>query len=355
MGNGEWKSRRSQADFLGVLVALSGAALGACAPSARTVAIVSVGNTGCPAEELAVFSYKRKERSWRAACGDRLYVCSDIRGATECQLQQAHTEEPELRERARLLSGLPKTARDHFVEIDILALSWEEFSKRVQIAAKLSPQQLQEIEDLTTVFAGFSAGFNEQLRACSGQNGVYQLRVKQAGFVSRKHDRCAQNGLLASPEIAHLADGQNKNYYLATDVFDIQPLPRKGPLPPHSPAEPFPSAERMAGAGAEAPTTGPAVMPPASASQGGVEASVRSWLDTQAAEVLECVGAERVPLLVHVSETGAASVKLRGQLSGSPEEGCVVSALGTRQFEAGPLDVVHLVKQAAAQQSDPED
>lgn len=70
------------------LAMLATTALEACAPSTKTVALVSVGNTGCPAEDLAVFSYKRDVRSWRAACGDKLYVCSDIRGATECNPQQ---------------------------------------------------------------------------------------------------------------------------------------------------------------------------------------------------------------------------------------------------------------------------
>jgi len=82
---------------------------------------------------------------------------------------------------------------------------------------------------------------------------------------------------------------------------------------------------------------------------GGVaETTIRRGLDALADDVMACVDRDRVTVRATFHTDGAVVLALTGDLSGSPEEGCVRSAIGDVRVPAGESGVVlHLLRRAA--------
>ena len=78
------------------------------------------------------------------------------------------------------------------------------------------------------------------------------------------------------------------------------------------------------------------------------EAAIRQGLDARADDVLACVDRDRIAVRVTHHADGTVRVALTGDLAGSPEEGCVRSALGDVRAPVGPSGVVlHLLRRHA--------
>lgn len=310
--------------------ALGGAILG-CAPGAKTVANVSIGNTGCPAEDLAVFNYVVENRSWRAVCVEKLYVCSDIRGATQCVPQDPNTEEAGLKDRAKLLLKLDKPRRDVYIKSDIRAGSWESFSSGVVALSKMNAKQVADVEDAMKLITGLSDPLMQQLSACKNA-AVLPIRVdKKTGALLPQAGN--KNGcflkLMGSSEFAHLRAHRDETFFVPTGIFGVKPLPAPQAAPPPAPVEAQP------------------VEPPAAPEPNPeIEAAVREWLDGNARAIVSCTGEESA-VLVKVDDQGKPQVSLQGALAGKAAEGCVRSALGSKQFPPGPAEVMHFVKKPA--------
>ncbi len=320
---------------------VAGGATTACAPAPQTVANVSVGNTGCPANDLAVFNYDENTRGWHAACRDKYFVCSAVGGGTRCTPQETATLDPELVARSQLLFELPKPKRDRFVATDILAGTWDSFAYEVAALGKLSDQQLANMEDQSvTLYTSFSAGFNEALKSCVGSDRVVEVWINNGGsFVSYPDKQCLSE-LAAHPDLTFLRSEPGRRYALATDVHSIVPLPRPAANTVAAPAA-QPSAAPVADSASSA----------APADDEALSAKVRADLDAVASDILTCTASDKTAVKAHVDEQGKATYSLMGPLSGSGEEGCVRTALGSRSFAPGPLDVVHLVKAAPSTQA----
>jgi hypothetical protein len=299
----------------------------ACAPGAKTVANVSIGNTGCPAEDLAVFNYTVENRSWRALCVNKLYVCSDTRGATQCVPQDPNTEEAGLRDRAQLLLKLDRSRRDLFIKSDIRTGSWEAYSSAIVAVSRMNQTQLADVEDGMRVVAGLSDGFMKQLSAC--QSGVIlPIRVDKAGALipnAGPKTGCFFK-LMGSAELAPLRAHKGQKFFVPTGIPGVKPLP-------HPQAAPAPVA----------PPPAP-VEEPAPAASPEMENAVRQWLDSNAKAVLSCTGEETSVVVVQIDAQGAPQLTLQGPLAGKPAEGCIRAALGTQQFDPGPAELMHLVK-----------
>ncbi len=311
-----------------------------CAPSPKKVARVSIGNTGCPPGDLAVFGYVEETRSWRAACGGSLYVCSDVAGGTDCKPQDPQTLDPELAVRARALLSLPKGVRDRFVAVDVMEGDWDSFARMAAARAKLSDQQFEEVGFEGKLFTGFSAEFNQQLVQCLGQHGVLEVEVNDRGLIQIpkagvKH-RCRAK-LLRSGELQQLRTPSTVRL-LAANVFAVQALPRPEVATAESAKEPEPSG----------PTPEPRAPNPTVPKEGpGVEEEVRAWVDSVASDILACSNESKTAVLVELDEQGSATVSLRGALAGGAEEQCIRAAVGKKRFPSGPATVVHLVKPAS--------
>jgi hypothetical protein len=321
---------------------VAGSSTTGCAPAPQTVANVSVGNTGCPANDLAVFNYDENTRGWHAACRDKYFVCSAVGGGTRCTPQETATLDPELVARSQLLFNLPKQKRDRFVASDILAGTWDSFAYEVAALGKLSDQQLENMQDQSvTLYTSFSAGFNEALKSCVGSDRVVEVWINNSGsFISYPDKRCLSE-LAVHPDLAFLRSEPGRRYVLATDVHGIVPLPRPAPNTVAAPAAQPAAAPVVDSASSVAPTDNQAL-----------SAKVRADLDAAASDILTCTASDKMAVKAHVDEQGKATFSLMGALSGSGEEGCVRAALGARTFAPGPLDVVHLVK-AATQAAEP--
>jgi hypothetical protein len=306
---------------------------GACAPQPKTVANVSIGNTGCPAQDLAVFDYVAKTRSWRAVCHDTLYVCSDVRDGTRCTKQA--TVDPEVLARGQLLIPLRQDQRDRFIESKIMRGDWEQFSASVVAISKLSESQTEKIEDGTGVVATFPEAFARRLGQCAN-DAVMRLEVEADGTL--KHsinpwmvtpaDKCFAD-LTDSPELAWLRQHPGEVFFLPTGIFGVHSLPHP---------------KALTVAAADPPES---AVPASDAAVTEQEDAVRAWLNTSSAEVLSCTGEPRSVVIVNIDSKGAAQVALRGALAGKPEERCVRAALGKKQFAPGPLEVIHLINSAA--------
>jgi len=310
-----------------------------CAPSPKKVARVSIGNTGCPPGDLAVFGYVEETRSWRAACADSLYVCSDVAGGTECNLQDPATLDPEMAVRAKVLLSLPKGVRDRFVTFDVMERDWDSFARWAAGIAKLTDEQFEEVGSGGRLFTGFSAAFNQQLVQCLGRHGVLEVEVNDRGIVQIpragvKHQCRAK--LLRSGEIEQLRQ-PNTVHLLAANVYAVQPLPRPEMATAKSTTEPEPSQ----------PAPEP-VAPVRTAPEAGsdMERDIRAWVDAVASDILACTNEPKTAVLVELDDQGNATVSLRGPLAGGAEERCIRSAVGQKQFPSGPATVVHLVKPA---------
>ena len=98
----------------------------------------------------------------------------------------------------------------------------------------------------------------------------------------------------------------------------------------------FPERAGTQTAGDEAESTAPP----------DVERAIRNGLDARRADVLGCVGRERVGVRAAYDGDGRVVLALQGDLAGSPEEACVREALAGVRVPAAGRDgvLVHLVR-----------
>lgn len=310
-----------------------GLVVAACAPKAKTVANISIGNTGCPVENLAVFNYVPESRSWRALCSETLYVCSDIRGASTCTLQDPNTEEAGLKDRAKLLLKLDKPRRDLFISSDIRQGTWDEYSTKVVAVSKMSPTQFKQVEDPNGLFVGFSEQVAAQLTACS-PNDLATVEVdKKGGLRPRGAKRmgCFTRVITTSPEFAPMTQHPGETFYVPSGLPAIKPLPPPKAVAPEPVVHEAPAVEEA-----------PAEVSPE------LDAAVRKWLDERAKDILACTGEEASVVIASLDDAGATKISLRGEMQGKAAERCVGAVLGAKQFDSGPAEVMHLVKKPAA-------
>lgn len=98
----------------------------------------------------------------------------------------------------------------------------------------------------------------------------------------------------------------------------------------------------------ESPGDDPGAIRTSGGEVGAAEAAIRRGLDSRAGDVMACVDRDRVAVRVTHHTDGTVRVALTGDLSGTPEEGCVRSALGDVRAPAGASGVVlHLVRRSA--------
>lgn len=85
------------------------------------------------------------------------------------------------------------------------------------------------------------------------------------------------------------------------------------------------------------------------------EGAIRRGLDARAEDVFSCVDRDRVTVRVTHHADGTVMVALTGDLAGSPEEGCVRSALGDVRAPSGASGVVlHLLRRRTPVEEEPE-
>ncbi len=118
-------------------------------------------------------------------------------------------------------------------------------------------------------------------------------------------------------------------------------------LAPPAASEPAPQAPATPTRSASTPA---APAPSASPEQQAAEAALRAALDARAAAILACTGTNGAVVELRAEAEGPLAVTLRGALAGSPEEGCVRSAVGAleRPPALGAGTVVHLVEATPA-------
>ncbi|MDH5675877.1 MAG: hypothetical protein OEZ06_27385 [Myxococcales bacterium] len=300
-------------------------ALGACAPKAQTVANMSVGLTGCPAEDLAVFNYVPESRQWRAVCHRVFYVCAVTKGGTSCTEQQAATLEAGLPARVQLFMTLPKVKRDRLVTFDLVARSWNEVAHDLVSYDKLSVDQFDRVDELGSLFTEFTADFDRQLKECKGDGAVYPIRFRSDGTVEYAEQlSVCERKLARHGDLEPLRKQPGEDFYIVAGVYGVQ-------IPPE-PVAAKPAAAQTFGGEAHAPPYD--------------QTAVRAWIDAAAADLLACSSGEKLLVHVAVDASGHAQVTLRGAQADGPVAGCVASVLPQQTFASGPAEVLHLVKPA---------
>jgi hypothetical protein len=323
----------------GVVLAVGawGFAAASCAPSPKTVANVSTGIIGCPAEDLVVFNYEKATRTWSASCNDKLYVCSDGRGGARCTHQDPGTVDPESLVRANALLQLTGQHRAYFVDRDILQGDWETFAELVAVVRALPESQLEDV-DAKDVYARVSEGFNRELTACLGERKLTVL-VLPSGTLDFWRSPTAPVGpcvsqLLKHPELAPLKARPEARVHLIPGVFDVKPIARPLSTAAAAPIVTSPSGEAKTEAN-DAPASVPAPE---------LDAAVRRWLDGHASSILACTGKESSALLVDAQADGTLDVTLRGAEDGA-ETPCVRHVLSTPpSFPPGAGRILHVVQ-----------
>lgn len=311
----------------------------ACAPQPKTVANVTIGNTGCPAEDLAIFNYNKENRSWQGACHEKMYVCSDVRGATRCTLQDEATRDAEVFVRAQLLFELPKHKRNAFIEYDVKQGSWDDYSLRVAIVGSLSAIQVDALEGrIDQLYVGVSEEFSQEIADCVGKDEYFAvrydgIRMNETGLIQHE---CARP-LLGSDELEPLKKREGVEVLIPAGVTNVKPFPRPEVEMTEDELPEPPLEEEEGDETAEEPGSAAAIDP-------HVADSVRKWLGEHRDDILTCAAKERVAILAELNDEGSVSVSLRGELAGTPEEMCVRSAVGKQVFEAGSGQVLHLIK-----------
>lgn len=309
----------------------------ACAPSAKTVVNVTTGITGCPTESLAVFNYVKATRTWSAACGEKLYVCSDGRGDARCTEQQPETIDPERAARAKALLLLSSKQRTAYADKDISLGDWPTFAQTIATTKLMTDEQLADV-DPSAVHSTGSADLDQAVRRCTG-DGWLTIDVTDQGrpFVPQKPGEasvkpCAEE-IMNRPDVAWFKNYPKRRFVLLPGVFEVKPIAR----PVSSAAAATPTEPAVAAPAAS--TTAAAAATPE------VDKAVREWLDGNAANILACTGQDRSAILVNVSAEGKPEVSVRGATAGGPEDACVRSALSAPpSLAAGAAQVLHVVK-----------
>lgn len=322
---------------------LTGASVGlgitiACAPSSRTVANVTTGITGCPAESLVVFNYARQARTWSALCADRLYICSDGRGQARCTEQDPATIDAEEATRAAALRQLPVEKRAWFADQKITDGDWPTFARLAGTVNALSVTQLSSI-DPRLVYMDQSPALEQVVSTCAPDSAL-AADVSARGTVSITAmsssvpftHPCWVNH---RPDLSKLIRLGPRQWLLAAGVSEVKPIARPERTPAVAKTPPAAPAS-----GAAAPAAAPAASP-------ALDAAVRGWLDQQADAILACAGKDSSAVLVTVDAQAKADVALRGVPAGGPEDGCVKHVLASPPpLPAGPAQILHIVKSA---------
>lgn len=306
-------------------------ALSACGVDHDEAAFASVGNTGCDAEGLVSFDFDDDRQTWRAACRDKHFVCSQIVRDISCTVIE-ETPDPEIQLRVNHLLKLDPAQRVMFTSSKLAEVPWETFSRQVQIAAMLTEKQREDITSIEQVYLDLPVDLDARLTKCS-RGGWYEFETTGKDFYYRPMDECADAGILRDPRLEPLAKGPARKGFMLAGAGSIKPLPKPS-LP--VPAAPAKSAEPEKATSGQATESSDETL--------ALENSVRDWLRANAAGVIECVGAPRAAVVVTLSERGDATIQLRKELHGSAEERCVATLLGTKNFASGPARVVHLVE-----------
>jgi hypothetical protein len=271
---------------------------------------------------------------------------------TNCVQVDPNTLDPELQHRVELLQTVTRQYRDAFLEHDLMSNSWDEYSRQVAAIRKLSPQQLSKVARVDALYFDFSPALNAQLKACGGNDAVLELQSTNGSLSGERFNTCYRS-VLAASELQPLR-ARTGTYFLVADVFGIQPLPNPAkPEPKPEPKKPVVTAEQREQAELEAAESAEAQLTPEEREERRLaQQPVRDWLDAAAPDILACAGLPRLVVKVAIDEEGAALIQLRGERGGPPEEDCVREAAGTKTFEGGPLDIVHLVKPATPNDED---
>jgi hypothetical protein len=310
------------------------ALLGACAPSPKTVANVTTGITGCPSESLVVFGYTKATRTWAAACGERVYVCSDGRGPARCTEQQPDTVDAEKVVRAKAIAPLSAPQRAWFVDQDISQGDWASFAQLVATVKAMNEAQLQSTNP-ALVYAAGSEQLGQAVLACSSTYPI-SFNVDKQGHVTVPSSKPCAIDVVNRRELDPLRARHSSSVVLVPGLYGIKPVARPVIATTAAPTL-APASESV-----EAATgpTSPALTP----ASPELDAAVRQWLDRGASGVVACTGKSPTALVVDVG-AAAPQVSIRGLPAGAPEEGCVKSTLGAPPaFPAGSGQILHVVK-----------
>jgi hypothetical protein len=326
---------------LGIVVACS--LLAGCAMKASTLPKVTLGNTGCQPEALAVFNYDANTRSWMAVCGEALYSCSDAgRRTARCNAMAETAATPEIRRRAPLLLKLPRDVRNRFVSTDVTLGSFSDFVWRLALIARMTATQVADLRDPVYLYVPHDLPERTALQSC-GQNLLYKVSVHAPSGKTRVslHKQTTLTGHCFSKASEHVRVPPEQrelgHVYFYTGPANariLTALTSGGASSPPSHAE----ATSAPGAAADSGPTG--------AAPSDIEAGIRAHLDAHREDVLACVNAPRAVLQVAYAPDGQALVSLQGADAGGPLEGCVRAVLGAIPVQGAeePGTVVHLVR-----------
>jgi hypothetical protein len=318
-----------------VLALLLLLALNACAPHATTIPNVSIGNTGCPRAELAVFGYLPEQRSWTAVCANNVFSCSAVGGTTRCAASPVTPDTPELVRRANLLKGLTPEQAQPFVTENIVALARASFERQVAIATLAKPELLEEVKTIDSIIVLRS----KPPKDCT-PNTYEDVIIADHGRLmpASPNRQCIEEALKGVAVTPTLEAQDNLVLALTFDESHVQTRMKKIAQ----------EGEAVAATQTSAPSppssAEPLTMQTHAASPSPVETEVRSALDARADDLLACVSAPRVLVEANVDPEGNVAVSLRDLPKDDPLQGCARSAMGTLKVAPGALTVVHLVR-----------
>jgi hypothetical protein len=317
-------------------IALGFAWLAGCAPKASTLPSLSVGQTGCTQEQLTLFNYRPKERTWTAVCQEKIFACS-ARGGLRCALSSMATTQPLLHQRAARLQELPYPRRAYFVTEDVMAYDQASFDRLLAVTHLASDAALKEASGPSGLMI-LPDQDARQLAACTTEPVQFKVRgnrfkllAKNAGLVLVLCIGGIQRGLEATPAQIRLqkavawSEGSESNVsaWIAAHA-----------------ATPIASADSSLTASDATPAAPAAAQPADPAS----DQEVRALLDAHAIDLLACVGTPRVVIEASVNGEHAVAFAVRGMAASDPIQGCVRAVLGAPQIAGGPGEVVHLVR-----------
>jgi hypothetical protein len=342
-----------------LLVALAGlaAALPACAMKASTLPKVTVGNTGCAPEALAVFNYDPDARSWMAICGTELFSCSDAgRRTARCSPMADAAKSPELVRRAALLLHLPRDRREPFTTLDIMVEDEATYTRRIATLAALSEEDMGWVDDIHRLYVDLPESVRADFNRC-GLDGLVAVSIDRKtgrwkgewghlyNFVKSEEELDCVKATAERLEVPvihrkrfrhvllHLDEPSQEIIEAAADLSATPPGQEAGgPTGPEAKSEPSREPQTKEGTAALTPDT---------------EARIRAHLDDHRDDILACVDAERAVVRVERTSDGGQSVGLQGAGAGTPVEGCVGAVVGSLPLEAGEDEggvVLHLVR-----------
>jgi hypothetical protein len=346
-----------------LLVAAAGLAIAlpACAMKASTLPKVTVGNTGCAPEALAVFNYDPDARSWMAVCGTELFSCSDAgRRTARCSPMADAAKSPELVRRAALLLHLPRDRREPFITLDIMAEEEARYTRRIATLAALSEEDMGWVDDIHRMYVAVSDTERAELKRC-GLHGLIALDINRktgrwTGHWTRRGDHLLQfvkteedlSCVEAAAKRIEVPEAQRKRFSYVLVLVDE---PSQEVLEAAAAPSTAATVEQAGSAPDEEATSAAPAEPQADAATASlpphVQARIRAHLDALREDILACVDAERAPVRVERTSDGGQTVALQGAGAGTPAEGCVGAVVGSLPFEEGADEagvILHLVR-----------